>query len=300
MKAFVFIIFCLIGASCLKAQTNIYHKWPTNARWLDHEIIYNGFQNPTTHIYTDVYVNGDTIINDTLFIKSCTINSPSSCLALFYDDTLKKRIIIRNNPALIIFEFNKQIGDTIFQPHYDGLGSTYYGIVLDVDSINLGDGFRKRLVFENPAVAGNSPYISYLIEGVGSTNGTFSPIYVHEFNTKYLQCYNGNNIAIYGNNDIRCQLDVGLQSNTKLEAISIYPNPVSSILNIEIQNISLGFKVLDLKILDCFGGEKLRLDNVFLPFKKNIDLANYENGLYLMRITTDKGLTLTKKILIQH
>lgn len=70
--------------------------------------------------------------------------------------------------------------------------------------------------------------------------------------------------------------------------VSIYPNPVSSIINIELADIT-ATKV----ILYDMNGRVIQTENIINS--SVIDISNLANGIYLMQITTDKGI-VSKKI----
>ena len=75
--------------------------------------------------------------------------------------------------------------------------------------------------------------------------------------------------------------------------IKIYPNPVSG----ELQVTSYKLQVESVDIIDMMGrtvGANLRV----CPESNAINLAHLENGVYFLRITTDKGV-ITKKIVKQ-
>jgi hypothetical protein len=115
MKSFVFLILCLFSVIGLKAQTNVYHKWPrNNAVWYDLKQTVDPQTWLTTNTYTTMLMAGDSTINDSIFIIVCWDYNQDTCYELFYEDTLNLKIILRRYPENIIFyEFEKQIGDSV-------------------------------------------------------------------------------------------------------------------------------------------------------------------------------------------
>lgn len=75
-----------------------------------------------------------------------------------------------------------------------------------------------------------------------------------------------------------------LESSNK--AISFYPNPVKSVLNFseEVSNI---------KITDLTG----RAVKQIPASAKSVDVATLENGIYIISATSNKGTTITKKLI---
>ena len=153
-----------------------------------------------------------------------------------------------------------------------------------------------------------------------SSLNTLTTLNVSNNNLKYLNINNGHNISLTtfnatGNPDLTCiQVDnvdkatneagwskdnsasyntfcsraLSVDQNQLKEFISVYPNPVNSILNIEVNN--------QIKI------EKIQLFNIVGKLVKEekevnqLSVNQLVKGMYLLKITTDKGV-LTQKIL---
>ncbi|NLL27976.1 MAG: T9SS type A sorting domain-containing protein [Bacteroidales bacterium] len=64
--------------------------------------------------------------------------------------------------------------------------------------------------------------------------------------------------------------------------INIYPNPVNDNLNIEC-----GERISNLELYDALGRMLIRKENVL--DNTSIDVSNLENGIYILKICTDKG-----------
>jgi hypothetical protein len=74
-------------------------------------------------------------------------------------------------------------------------------------------------------------------------------------------------------------------------SLSIYPNPVTNILNIESKKSIIGIKVFD--VLGTLINEKKGYSNI-----KNYDLTGYSNGVYFITLYNEEGF-VTKKIIKQ-
>lgn len=70
--------------------------------------------------------------------------------------------------------------------------------------------------------------------------------------------------------------------------VLIYPNPVSSIINVD-----LGDSIASKVILFDMNGRVMQTENIVNS--SGIEISNLANGMYLMQITTDKGV-VSKKI----
>lgn len=73
------------------------------------------------------------------------------------------------------------------------------------------------------------------------------------------------------------------------QKVKLYPNPTSSIINIDLGDIQNATA----KVYDLNGRE---LQTATIGTTATIDIANYAKGIYLLKLVTDKG-TLTKQII---
>ena len=71
--------------------------------------------------------------------------------------------------------------------------------------------------------------------------------------------------------------------------VSLYPNPASTFINIELEDIT----ATRVTILDM-NGKILQSENI-LDNKTTINISNLVSGIYFMQITTDKG-KVSKKV----
>jgi len=297
MKAFVFIVCCFLGTLGLRAQTNVYHKWPrNNAFWYDVKQTVDPQTWITTTTYSSLFMAGDSLIHDSLFIIVCGYQNQDTCYALFYEDTVNLRIILRRYPEnMIFYEFNKQIGDSVYNPYLEGNTPLIGGPIIDIDSINLGSGFRRRIVYLDPYTLETN----YLIEGVGSTRGIMTIFYGNEFGWQSLICYNDNNTDTLGSAG-NCALIDNIESVEDKKQILIFPNPAINKINIQLPYISTGFSNVDLFIYNASARLIDQQKNINLPNETFFNCETFPNGLYLVKIVGANGVSVTKKIIINH
>ena len=69
--------------------------------------------------------------------------------------------------------------------------------------------------------------------------------------------------------------------------MSIYPNPTDGILNIEVESMTR------ITIFNTMG--QVVYDNEVVSDKETIDMTQYNEGMYLLRITTENGM-MTEKV----
>lgn len=74
------------------------------------------------------------------------------------------------------------------------------------------------------------------------------------------------------------------------DLISVYPNPVDDVLNIQSS------VVLDGAIVEVFDmlGKNIYKNSLF---NNSIDISNFDSGIYMLNITTDEGITYVKKFI---
>ncbi|MDR0802113.1 T9SS type A sorting domain-containing protein [Fluviicola sp.] len=86
---------------------------------------------------------------------------------------------------------------------------------------------------------------------------------------------------------------LGVNKNENKE-ISVYPNPVNSLLTINAAGYDTD---LSIRITDVLG--KVVYDEIQSPFAK-IDVSNFKNGVYLVAITDKNKILQTKRIVVKH
>ena len=92
------------------------------------------------------------------------------------------------------------------------------------------------------------------------------------------------------------------QPNEEEEFLSTYPNPVSGVLNINIQNSAQGILVnpnYDINLYDSFGTLKLQTTSQSINFQINV--SNLSNGIYFLHVYNNSiGKLMTQKIIVIH
>ncbi len=130
-------------------------------------------------------------------------------------------------------------------------------------------------------------------------NNTFTDLYIRNFYLdslpgpfSYEHTINGNNKTLtitnaLGNQAVYSNFTLSTQEFTN-SLFSIYPNPVKEFLNITVSNNE---RILQVSIYNL-------LSKKILTTKENsINLSKYENGIYFVKILTENGNRITKKII---
>jgi hypothetical protein len=79
-----------------------------------------------------------------------------------------------------------------------------------------------------------------------------------------------------------------------ISALSIYPNPANSLVNIELTN-DISHMVVYNYLGKVVAEQTITKDRVI-----KLDVRNYESGAYLIKFTTNSGENLTRKIVVTH
>lgn len=84
------------------------------------------------------------------------------------------------------------------------------------------------------------------------------------------------------------------QADMKLKGVVVYPNPSKNIFNIDLSNIDTQSEALEMELYSTYGGLilKRRLNS---PMEK-IDLSNYADGLYFLRLSIGDKVSVEKLI----
>jgi len=315
----LFLLFCLITVQLQAQQDTVaYIPIPDNAVWSINSLKFKTF--------------GDTVINSKDYIKvywqdesspyEFDINKASYFCAL-RNDTAAKRVygvykeatevvyVYRSGNTtkynstdtseFLLYDFSLKVGDSVWAAAFFEYDSPYkimmyqYTSVLNSDSIIIlnDSSYRKKIFMK--IILPYEPDNQYWIEGIGSSNGIFTPATNLRLGTELpirrLLCFAVNDEILikfpeydydsipddcYSIGDISNIHEYGVDFNIKL-----YPNPVENIVTLEMLSTDIIFPYT-ITILDLLGKE---LQTVVTKDKQtNIDLTNLNKGLYIIKI----------------
>ncbi|HNV80700.1 MAG TPA: T9SS type A sorting domain-containing protein [Tenuifilaceae bacterium] len=244
----------------LNAKAQDYVPFPTgNVNW---NVFYAGTceEAPPDSILIRYAIHGDTVINDIQYLKLCieegdTLNPIIRGIGGLRENDKKIYYLgetifsLYCEEEFLLYDFTKQIGDTI-KHDPEGL---FFSVILDIDSVLIGDGYRKRYSIDNHWFYHNPDYI---IEGIGSVvNGLLGHISdIPTCGTHYWEhvCFRENGIVKYLNPAFDECFPSHLLSGVKPPAyeptIQLYPNPFKNeIVIVNQHNCSdLFFKLIDI------------------------------------------------------
>lgn len=287
MKKYL-LVFCLIVVFQSKAQ-NIYPFPDMNAYW-------NSFSYNWGNLVVEnpIGVVGDTIINNTQYIKIC---QSTDTLFEFQSDYLfycavreedsKYYFVFPDETAEILYyDFNMEVGDTIHYPQNFFIWQPITLKVISKDSILIGNNYRKRLTLEN-----NNGSMGWMpqvwIEGIGSDYGLRM---VHNYIVDYgfaTSCLHQNDTLVYLNPQFQACYRwtlVGLEEN-QLQPLKVFPNPANEQISFELLSDELlqaRFEITDIQ-------EKNYFSSTINSSNFSISTSHFQSGVYFYQITPSSG-----------
>lgn len=247
----------------------------------------------TTEIF---YIEGDSTVNSTLYSKiwvSYDSLSSSTFQGLVREESNVVYFIPPDLNEGILYDFNAEIGDTVFVKNIFCGDEEIPVNVIDIDMVEYFGISRTRWHL------GEDGYVEeYWVEGIGSLNG---PLYT---NYSYcvvcpvweLLCFHNNDTLEYiMPGSASCYYtSVGIsETNTEHDAL-IKPNPVKkgNPIFVETNSISTSIQVLNSAGAIIKNMSSIN-DNII-----RIETNTFESGLYFITINTG-GKLETQKILIR-
>ncbi len=134
-------------------------------------------------------------------------------------------------------------------------------------------------------------FTNFFVANSGLTSNYISDIEVDVFNNKWIGTSTG--ISVYNENGV--VMGIEDQGFPKHADISFYPNPAGDFIVVDLSHITTN--MISLSITDVLGKELLvvqKVDN----FAK-IDVSSLSAGIYLGKLTYEKGEILTGKFIVQ-
>ncbi len=139
------------------------------------------------------------------------------------------------------------------------------------------------------------------VSGISIAAGT-SQVVTMTFTPTVAQLYTGDitivtnggtgTVSVSADGAVITSIDNGL---LKAEAISVYPNPASDIITIDLSGYH--GRALDIQLYDMSGTKAFGISN-YQDASLKLDVSRYHNGIYLVQFTDGKS-TVQKKIMIR-
>lgn len=251
--------------------------------FLSHDTLINAISYKVLGYYTFIPTNSQGINCPPYLADTIAL---SSNIYIREDTILKK--VYRYDPWTVmdylLFDYNAQIGDTIFYTYPGSLHTTF--VVDTIYSIITPDGV-SRLKFED--IAPNA-FGGYYIEGLGGVEGPFeTPFNLFEVGP-WVMCIGDayqnsiiSNAGCYG-------FVTGLPYIEESTEVMIQPNPCIGTL--EIKNLQLNQQLI---ISDLAG----KFINAIFYVGQPIDVSMLQSGLYFINMKNNNQLVAIGKFIKQ-
>ena len=255
------------------------------------------------------YVDGDTTIKNVFYQKLMVerrdksnfirttaggIREEDRRVYFIGDDFLGQSI----NEELLLYDFSKKVGDTVIHKKTNGY-LEFYSEILEIDSIKIGDNYRKRFKVDNHQFFNNP---DYWVEGIGSVNngllGHITAKSTCGLRFWELICFRENEKEVYLNPNYSECYPATLVSaedlTNKRVKVQIYSNPVTGRLHIDNVSGNCNWRI---KIVNSLGQSvlerKLHSGNNQIKFPDG-------NGLFIIGLLDSDGQVLKSQKIIKQ
>jgi len=310
MKKLILFLF-LASSICLYSQK--YVPFPTDsANWsvmLEYENINLGGPDsfkPVTALL-QYSLQGDTIINSITYRKLCknigTVVAPVYTGIGGLREQDKKIYFVGedyssfqwSNTDVLLYDFNKQIGDTVMEDEY-----RINYVITGIDSIKIGREFRKRYEINNYDIDYNYK-TEYIIEGIGNVNTGLLEATIHLPTDMNLElqfiCFSQNGETVYLNpvfRDCNSTVMTGVKDiKSDRKTVKIYPSPAKDYIRFEFDYPDKKYTTAE--IMD-YTGKRLSTIPVAGISLYTLNLSSYTPGVYFILIRSTEGNEVHKII----
>ncbi|PWH86311.1 T9SS type A sorting domain-containing protein [Brumimicrobium oceani] len=200
------------------------------------------------------------------------------------------------NPIDTLYDFSLAVGDSVF---YDFDLFTSWIHVEEIQTIQINGESYKKFIFTEPTGPTAFDHLNEVwIEGIGSVHGPLFPLSPRKFSEEIpdsmlLTCSFANNQDFFNHpsySDCYVNITLGVENHEAIN-LSIYPNPVSSILTIaSTQSINGVIEIYDVngKLLKTVKAKREKV---------SIDVSAFENGVYILNFELN-GQKVVKRFII--
>ncbi len=272
----------------------------SSQNWADNHSIWHYEQINITPPYYEDYIKfstiGDTVIlGDVAKIikeESFSVNGIASSKNIYMkSDTSKVYLYVPSiNSYKLIYDFSAAVGDTIDVYCRDAHEDSTIRVVIDSLSFVEIDSVQLKVQYTHQYSLTNTEYYmgGEIIENIGWKDFMFP---LHSFaDPPYggaLRCYQNDTIGLIKFSNIDCDyISTNITETVHPESVQIFPNPTKGTIKIQIKNI------IEVKITDLTNGRC-----IYNGKENSIDLSNQQSGIYIIQLTTDKGIIIDKIIL---
>jgi hypothetical protein len=275
----------------------------SNKAWSNLKVDY---LNPNNLSTENLKFTTDTVINNLIYKKIERSTDEDQQVWSFYgfirEDSAKRVFykLIASEPEKLFYNFSLQLYDTITAYSINTFNNNIYiqpqlYFVVSVDSILIGDTFRKRINLGTPM---DSTYIfENWIDSTGNPGGLLHNLELLVGRDSYsLLCFSEDGIVKYHHpNYDSCYVLTGIGNKKPIDwRVQVFPNPIieNSTLIVEHSN---GTSRMQIDFYDLFGRKVY--SRIFLN-ELQLTRSDFQSGIYFYKISDRSGNILTGKILV--
>jgi hypothetical protein len=255
-------------------------KWIQQEEWVEVNMFYEKFN-------VSLKIQGDTVLNDTMYRK-ILLNGQR-----YYDyhgygpgtEYYHNKYFgaVRQNSgdvfycmpgstnSLKLYDYNYSVGDTI---------SSRIGVNLIIQNIDTLEDGRKKFITNDPEL--------FILEEIGSNLGFINMHMNYNpgvMSSGILGCYYQSDTIEFVNDENVCNY-IFTHVLESAKTSSIFPNPVSNYLYINIDE-----PITSIEVLNLLGIQQ----NIYIVEPDEVNVSTLKEGLYLLRINHKKGIVFIKQ-----
>ncbi|MFT5778300.1 MAG: hypothetical protein ACI837_001256 [Crocinitomicaceae bacterium] len=263
----------------------IYHNWPEYG-WNAETNSYQWYAQDDWTLYKS---GGDTTINLNTYKKltawplyrdaggNFTAGGGYHKLAYRNDnDRRAYRILYGGNSEELWYDFNLQLGDTVFAANQPTAFEPYDQIIIEVDSVDLCDSTYQSFQMVRSLLA--TPHPDHkAVQRVG----TLANLIKDNWNTSEYYKLSFFCESPTGMSYLLNLLDVE-EEEEKLPSISVYPNPSSEFIHLS----GIDATITEIHLMDAAGRTLSNIDTS----SDQIDIHQLSKGLYYLLISNESGV----------
>lgn len=283
LKQKALLLLLLAAAGAVKAQ-NYEPILQEGNEWHTLYVMVVGFPTPDKHYTLVNWISEDTLVEGVRYSKIMeTLNDEGIpyLVALLREEGGKVWGRKKTNGFLsevLLYDFNANIGDTL------SFGDFEESFVVDSISFEqIGGRERKKIWFGLEY----EPFgCETWIEGIGSDMGLLYCGWFHATGGYYKSlCFHQNEELVWQNPEYDACLITSVEE-TEMQRTCIYPNPTSDVVSIE-------GSVKTLAVFNSFG------QCIFSGMTNTIDVRDWPNGVYFIRVMDEAGMIGIAKLVKQ-
>ena len=280
---FLFVIGCRIE---LVAQTYQYHPLVDSSvtkEWQSYCFFYTSMGE--VFLGDEYLMTTDTIVNGfryrQIWSVEANVNGGNAYVGGLLEDSLKKVYFkVASSPG----DTSTNIGNLIFDFSLNVNDSFNYCRLQSIDTILVGQEFRKKFTF-SPIQYETTNDI--WIEGLGSVyfGLGLETTYCHIENSNLCKVFDGSSL-VYSHTNALCPFSSVINTTADEIRLSVYPDPLTDVCNIELGGGQLIFKGT---ILDLTGRSVMPLAINVASSKFSFNSSPLNAGIYFLEVSSTSG-----------